>query len=130
METSGKDFALQFDGLNTEDPSVRERFRAICLAHLDISDKLAFDILSDREARIFCSDVSRETINNVTRDLLEIGIRVVVAESADTSDFFIPSGTFIGDDDSAFQESQLFEDRKSTRLNSSHTDISRMPSSA
>ena len=89
METSGKDFALQFDGLNTEDPSVRERFRAICLAHLDISDKLAFDILSDREARIFCSDVSRETINNVTRDLLEIGIRVVVAESADTSDFFI-----------------------------------------
>ncbi len=109
METSGRDLSLQFHGLNSHDPRVRERFRAICLAHLEITDQQALDILTDRATRILCTDVSSEAIQNVTKDLLEIGVRVDISDSGDVEEFFIPSGSFMGNDDSLFQESQLFE---------------------
>ena len=41
-----------------------------------------------------------------------------------TPDFLLPNGIYLE------TKGHLTQDRKSTRLNSSHTDISRMPSSA
>ena len=40
------------------------------------------------------------------------------------------TGTTYRENESDFQTIKFRQDRKSTRLNSSHTDISRMPSSA
>ena len=42
----------------------------------------------------------------------------------------IPATSSVNDEEFLFQHVQFKTDRKSTRLNSSHTDISRMPSSA
>lgn len=109
MESSGRDFALQFHGLRDHDSKVRERFRDICLAHLEITDQQALDLLTEQATRLLCTDVSPETIQSVTKDLLEIGVRVDVRDAADAEDLFIPFGPFITDDEQAFRESQLFE---------------------
>jgi len=109
METSGRDFALQFHGLSKQDPEVRERFRDICLAHLEISDQQALDLLTDRATRLLCTDISPETIQRVTKHLSEIGIKVDVRDATEAEEFYIPFGSFSADDTQFFEESQLFE---------------------
>lgn len=109
METSGREFALKFHGLDSGDPRVRERFRTICLDHLELTDQQALDILTARATRVLCTDIAPETLQTVARSLQEIGIRVDIAESLDEEQVQIPGGSFSTDHDATFAESQLFE---------------------
>ena len=90
-------------------------------------------ILDNRSAR-FAADISEI---RVTRRLTRQGQSEYLINGAscrlkDIKDLFLGSGAG-SDSFCVIQQGQvaaLLQDRKSTRLNSSHTDISRMPSSA
>jgi len=109
METSGREFALKFHGLDSGDPRVRERFRTICLNHLELTDQQALDILTARATKVLCTDIAPETLQTVARSLNEIGVHVDIAESIDEEQVEIPNGSFSTDHDATFAESQLFE---------------------
>lgn len=109
MDTSGREFALHFHGLDNGDPRVREQFRSICLNQLELTDQQALDILTARATRVLCSDIPAETLQDVARSLQQIGVRVDIADPEEEEEVFIPSGSFSTDHDSTFRESQLFE---------------------
>lgn len=109
MESLGRDYALQFHGLDTSSPEVREKFRTICLSHLDLTDQQALDILTARATRILCTDITPETLQSITRRLQEIGVKVDVADPTELEEVVIPLGSFSTDQDSTFFESQLYE---------------------
>ena len=78
-------------------------------------DKLAGSIKLALRKRPVSSDSVDESIARIEEKLLSLGEKEIPSERV---------GELV------MRELKRLEDRKSTRLNSSHTDISRMPSSA
>ena len=72
--------------------------------------------------KVWGIDVNKKACDDLNRGIvpfIEDGAQEILAEQLDNKNLFFTENP-----------SYIKQDRKSTRLNSSHTDISRMPSSA
>ena len=101
------------DGINIIAPVVTSTWRWYILRR-PLSEGIL--IVEDQELSGTDGGASIAGVN--TRVLNTVVYNGITGASLATNQPILPAGTF------------LFQDRKSTRLNSSHTDISRMPSSA
>ena len=92
-----------------------------------IADVKASQVLFDEIARAGGTPLMWKTGHSLIKTKLA-ELNAPLAGEMSGHVFF--ADTFYGFDDALYCALRLLKDRKSTRLNSSHTDISRMPSSA
>ena len=108
----------EIEGLKVVMPTVYEDFRG---TNFENYNKLSYDIINDDSIEFVVDSIStsrKHTLRGIHGDAVTTklvsclygSIYVVILDRR--------------------PDSKTFKDRKSTRLNSSHTDISRMPSSA